>query len=134
MPFSHEKLKAYQRAIEFVSWSHPLIESLPASASVRNQLDRASTSVPLNLAEGNGKFSTRDRARYFQIACGSALESAACLDVIVARRMKAQADLEPGKKLLLEIVNMTMGLLDHLGARIAEDAESYGADKVEVED
>ncbi len=131
MQFSHEKLKAYQRAIEFVSWSHPLIESLPASASVRNQLARASTSVPLNLAEGNGKFSMRDRARYFQIACGSALECAACLDVIVAREMKAGAELQRGKELLLEIVNMTMALLDRIGSRVAEDSAAYSGEEEE---
>lgn len=52
----HEKLEVYQAALEFISWTVPLSERLPASASVRNQLDRASTSVPLNIAEGNGKF------------------------------------------------------------------------------
>ena len=131
MPFSHEKLKACQRAIEFVSWAHPLIESLPASASVRNQLDRASTSVPLNLAEGNGKFSMRDRARYFQIACGSALECAACLNVIVARKMKSDEEVATGKSLLLEIVNMTMALLDRIGSRLAEEPASYGLEEEE---
>ena len=48
--FSHEKLLVYCKAIEFVSWSQPLIETLPKCA-VRDQLDRASTSIPLNIAE-----------------------------------------------------------------------------------
>src|SRR5215203_4978817 len=80
--FSHEKLFAYQRAISFVAWSQPVIESLPSKVSARDQLDRSSTSVPLNIAEGNGKFSNADRARFWQIAHGSAVESAACLDVL----------------------------------------------------
>jgi hypothetical protein len=63
--FSHEKLIVHQKAIAFVAWTQPLIESLP-KVSVRDQLDRASTSIPLNLAEGNVKFSTADRARYLQ--------------------------------------------------------------------
>ena len=41
----HEKLEVYQASLEFITWTIPLLESLPASASVRNQLDRASTSV-----------------------------------------------------------------------------------------
>lgn len=125
MPFSHEKLKAYQRAIDFVSWSTPLIEGLPASASVRNQLDRASTSIPLNLAEGNAKFSSRDRCRFHQIACGSAFECAACLDVIAARGFKVAEELFAGKELLEEIASLTMGLLNHFGARVQEDDGGY---------
>jgi four helix bundle protein len=38
-------------------------------------------SVPLNIAEGAGKPSTADRARYHGIARGSAMECGALLDV-----------------------------------------------------
>ncbi len=44
-----------------------------------------------NIAEGNGKRSLPDRCRYLDIARGSALECAACLDGLVARR-KLSAD------------------------------------------
>src|SRR5689334_12108284 len=82
--FDHEKLIACQRAIQFVAWSLPLLEKLPARLAVANQLDRAATSVPLNIAEGNAKYTVPDRCRYFDNARGSALECAACLDVLVA--------------------------------------------------
>ncbi|MEO8350213.1 MAG: four helix bundle protein [Chthoniobacteraceae bacterium] len=88
MPFAHEKLVVYQRSIDFVAWTEPLLESIPTSISARDQLDRASTSVPLNIAEGNGKLSPNGRARYFQMAHGSALECAAALDVLVARKCR----------------------------------------------
>ena len=119
--FSHEKLVVYQRSIEFVAWTQPVIESLPGKVSARDQLDRASTSVPLNLAEGNAKFSQADRARFFQIAHGSAVECAACLDVLVARKVMGADAANEGKAQLESIVNMLMGLLDRLGCRIAED-------------
>ena len=77
MPFSHEKLIVYQRSIELVAWLEPLLDKLPAKIAAKDQLDRASTSVPLNIAEGNGKFSMKDRARFFQMALGSGLECAA---------------------------------------------------------
>ena len=70
------------------------------------QLDRASTSIPLNIAEGNGKRSTRDRCRYFDTSRGSALEPAAALDVLVARRVLSPAEVQAGKALLLRIVEM----------------------------
>ena len=71
-----------------------------------NQLDRASTSIPLNIAEGNGKRSAKDRCRYLDTARGSALESAACLDVLVARKVLGHEDVVPGKELLVRIVQM----------------------------
>ena len=81
--FDHENLDVYQASIQFVLWVDGILESLPKSLAVTNQLDRASTSISLNIAEGNGKFTEADRCRFFDIARGSALECAACLDVLV---------------------------------------------------
>ena len=55
--FDHEKLHVYQSAIHFVKWSTELLETLPGKIAVHNQLDRASTSIPLNIAEGNAESS-----------------------------------------------------------------------------
>ena len=41
---------------------------------MRDQLVRASSSIALNLAEGNAKFSSKDKNRYFQTAYGSLRE------------------------------------------------------------
>ena len=109
--FDHEKLKVYQDAIHFVSWAEELLESLPKSLSAHNQLERAATSIPLNLAEGNGKHTAKDRCRFFDIARGSALESAACLDVLVAKRQIEVEKAEEGKRSLVEIVSMLVGLI-----------------------
>ena len=106
--FDHEKLDVYRTAIEFVAWAGDLLDGPLADCrkSAVNQLDRASTSVPLNIAEGNGKRSPKDRARYLDIARGSALESSACLDVLVARKAIAIDQVAPGKALLFRIVQM----------------------------
>lgn len=136
MPFHHEKLTVYQRALEFASWSQHLIESVSKKTSTRDQLERSGDSIALNIAEGNGKFSQKDRARFFQIAHGSALESAACLDLLVARRCCAEEAIEKGKAILEEIVKMLFKMLDQLGCRIAEDSDQYGetADEVAEEE
>jgi four helix bundle protein len=125
MPFSHEKLIVYQKSIAFVAWCEPLLERLSANLAVKAQFDRASTSIPLNLAEGNGKFSVKDRARYFQVSQGSALECAACLDVLVAKGRCTVEEIGAGKALLEQIVNMLMKLLSSLDSRIAEDEAVY---------
>jgi four helix bundle protein len=126
MPFHHEKLTVYQRALEFATWSQDLIESLTKKRSTRDHLERSGDSIVLNIAEGNGKFSKKDRARFFQIAHGSALESAACLDLLVARRCCAAVGIVRGMAILEEIVKMVFTMLDQLGCRIAEDSAAHG--------
>ena len=109
--FDHEKLIVYQTSIQFVSWTTNLLERVPPSSAIYKQVDRASTSVPLNLAEGNGKFTEADRCRYFDIARGSALECVAALDVMVARRLITAEVCEEGKGFLFQIVSMLVGLI-----------------------
>jgi len=133
MPFHHEKLTVYQRALEFAGWSQELIDSLTKRTSTRDHLERAGDSIALNIAEGNGKFSQRDRARFFQIAYGSALESAACLDLLVARRCCNDSVIARGKSILEEIVRMLFTMLDQLGCRIAEDSTEY-SERIEEEE
>ena len=83
--FDHEKLEVYQVAIEFVAWSEILLEECKGkAASAKKHLDEASSSIPNNIAEGNGKWSKKDRKKFFEVACGSALECASCLDILVA--------------------------------------------------
>ena len=60
----------------------------------------------MNIAEGNGKRSKKDRCRYLDIARGSALESAACLDVFVARKLTVPEEVAAGKALLRRVVEM----------------------------
>ena len=67
--------------------------------------------IPLNIAEGNRKFTKADRCRYFDNARGSALESAAALDVLVAKGRANETDVEPGKARLCGMVSMLVGLI-----------------------
>ncbi len=109
--FDHEKLKVYQESIRFVAWADDLLESVPKSIAVHNQLDRASSSIALNIAEGNGKYTAPDRCNFFDTARGSSLECAACLDVLVAKNRIKTGMVEEGKASLVEIVSMLVGLI-----------------------
>lgn len=111
--FDHEKLRAYQDALRFCAWIEPIIDRLPARVSARDQLDRAATSIVLNIAEGNGKRSHPDRCRFLDISRGSTLECAACLDVLVAKNLAHADEVRPGKEILLGIVSMIAGLIGH---------------------
>ena len=128
--FDHEKLDVYQDAIGFVSWVDALLEGIPKSLAVYNQLDRASTSIPLNIAEGNGKYTAADRCRFFDIARGSALECAACLDVLVAKKRIDSA--ESGKAMLVRIVSMLVELIRSTStSRVYAESSQYGAGPAE---
>jgi four helix bundle protein len=127
--FDHEKLDVYRYSIAFCAWVGDFLPLITAKTSAKDQLDRASTSIPLNIAEGNGKFSAKDRARFLEIARGSALECAAALDVLVARKLVAPEQVENAKENLVRIVQMLMGMLRRFSERgefLREDEELYG--------
>jgi four helix bundle protein len=126
--FDHEKLDVYREAIAFCAWTGELLNTISAKAAAKDQLDRASTSIPLNIAEGNGKFSAKDRARFLEIARGSALECAAALDVLVARKLATPGETEAAKENLVRIVQMLMGMLRRFSERgdfLRDDAGDY---------
>ena len=109
--FDHEKLDVYQASLHFITWLEPLLGKLPKSMAARDQLDRAGTSIPLNLAEGNGKFTKPDRCRFFDNSRGSALECAAALDVLRAKGICQESEVLPGKEQLKRMVSMLVGLI-----------------------
>jgi four helix bundle protein len=115
--FNHEDLEVYREAIAFVAWLSALLEGAVRIGDVKDQLDRASTSIPLNIAEGNGKYAPKDRCRFFDIAHGSALECAAALDVLVAKGKVTPDQVRPGKESLRRIVRMLMGLIKRNSTR-----------------
>ncbi len=108
--FRHEKLRVYTDSIAFVAWAKDVLDKTPKHVAVWDQLDRASDSIPLNIAQGNGRFSPLDRARYFDVARGSALECAACLDVLWVQSRLSQPEATNGKELLQGVVSMLVGL------------------------
>jgi four helix bundle protein len=103
----HEKLDVYRCAIDFLRIALRLVAQLPRGyAAVADQLRRAATSTPLNIAEGTGKVSDADRAHFYSIARGSAMECGALVDVIRLLGCTADADLDDCKALLVRTVSM----------------------------
>ncbi|MGR3219061.1 MAG: four helix bundle protein [Candidatus Anammoxibacter sp.] len=125
--FDHEKLRVYQASIGFVVWVQKIMDKIPKRHAVHDRLDRASTSIPLNIAEGNGKYTQKDRCRFFDIARGSALECAAALDVLVVKTILSDGDVQLGKDILHKIVSMLVGLIkSNSTSRVCEPAAQYG--------
>jgi four helix bundle protein len=130
--FDHEKLDVYQEAIGFCGWVGDFLAAVSAKAAAKDRLDRASTSIPLNIAEGNGKFSVKDRARFLEMARGSALECAACLDVLLVRKFTGEGEVVAAKEKLARIVQMLIGLLRKFSDRadvLREDEPEYFSER-----
>jgi four helix bundle protein len=71
-----KNFRTYQMALELYKEG----KKLSLQGELKDQFERASLSVVLNLAEGSGKVG-RDRKRFFRIAMGSLREVQACLDI-----------------------------------------------------
>ena len=100
-------MDVYAISIKYVVLIFKLAEGLVGvKRHIRDQLLRASHSITLNIAEGNGRTSERDRSRFFDIARGSALECAAIHDILIACKMGNIAENNQGKFFLHRIVSM----------------------------
>lgn len=129
MKFDHEKLDVYKVSLEFVALCFESIEKLEGvHRHARDQLLRSSQSVPLNIAEGNGKRSSRDRNRFFEIARGSAMESAATLDVLLVSGAIAPDQAIPLKRLLHRVVSMLFRMTESSTKGVKEDLGDYLTD------
>lgn len=125
--FSHERLNVYKKALDFIQYTNVILSRIQFKSEIKEQLDRSSISILLNIAEGNGKFSGKDRCRYFDISMGSTLESAACLDILFVKKIINEEERYRGKEILNEIVAMLIGLIKSNSDRVYEEGEEYNA-------
>ena len=76
---------------------------------------RASSSIALNIAEGAGEFSPKEKARFYRMARRSATECAAILDVCRRLALLGEDAHLASRELLLRIVSMLVSLIKSQG-------------------
>jgi len=108
-----EKLDAYRVALEFHALACQILPKR-GYAELRDQLDRASISIVLNIAEGCGRRSPADKGRFYSMARGSATECAAILDLLGVRGVVDDRLRKRARTLLVRVVQM----LTRLAARM----------------
>ncbi len=124
--FDHERLEVYRQSIGYVAFAYPLAKSLVGvHRPARDQWLRAAQSIPLNIAEGNGKQSLKEKSRYFEIARGSTLECASIHDVLRVYGAIDDDSNDSGKLALKRIVSML--------TRLIQRSENVGEDPIEYE-
>jgi four helix bundle protein len=114
--FDHERLEVYRIGIDFVALTDEIVEGFPSGrAYLADQLHRAATSIVLNIAEGAGEFSKKDKARFYRMALRSATECAAIVDVGKRLQLGEEKRLASARELLLRIVSMLVRLVRTVG-------------------
>ncbi len=69
MHCGHEQRDAYRVSMRDLAWAYAVAKGLTGTdRHARDQLLRTAQSIPLNIAEGNGKGANADRRRFFEIA------------------------------------------------------------------
>ncbi len=99
-----ERLDCFGVAIEFQRFAADLLPK--GCGALRDQLDRASVSIALNLSEGAGVRSPRQKARYYAIARGSASECGAVLAIASARELIDGEAFGRARGLVVRLVQM----------------------------
>ena len=89
MPFDFEDFPVYKDAIKFIQEVDEFLESIPQKGNLRiiDQLQRASTSIALNIAEGAGRYHKSDKRNFYVMARGSVYECVACLRMFLSRKL-----------------------------------------------
>jgi four helix bundle protein len=105
--FDFEKLDVYQASIEVVVLIDTITEAFPRGrAYLTDQLQRAGTSISLNIAEGAGEFNVNEKSRFYRMAKRSATETAAIFEVAKRLKIIQEANFHMGRELLIRIVSM----------------------------
>jgi four helix bundle protein len=123
MPFSFENLEVYQTALNWGEHADHLCKILKGkvSGSLLDQLMRAATSIPLNIAEGNGRWHKREKRQFFWIARGSAFECVPIIQVVKRKGLIPLEDYAAAYELLERISKML--------SRLIQSVENLNKDK-----
>ena len=97
--------RTYNLAVEF----YRLTRTLQLPRHLKEQLDRAASSIALNLAEGAGRRTKPDQCRFYTIAFGSLRETQAILDLAANENYQAVKSADTLAAHLYRLIKATGG-------------------------
>lgn len=113
MAFTFENLDVYKRSLQFATKIETLLYEVSNSVNrgFIDQLSRASLSIPLNIAEGNGRWHQADKRQFFWIARGSTFECVPLIEILKIKKcvsehqyQELRGDLDAIGKMLTKLV------------------------------
>ena len=115
--FGYEKLLVWQRAIEWADRIMSIAENIETERKhyrLIEQLESSCTSVPMNIAEGKGRYSKREFVHFLYIARGSLYETMTLLEIFLKRQWISQEEFIAVKNETREIAKMLNGFINSI--------------------
>ncbi len=114
--FGFERLDVWQLSIEYANTIYQVTSQFPAAErfGLTNQLRRAAVSIAANIAEGSSRSTTRDFARFVEIAFGSLMETVSHLNIAHAQRFLSDIDYDKLHQTAERLSRMLSGLKSSL--------------------
>ena len=117
---SHKNLTVWQKSMDLVSEVYKLVKKLPREENyaLSDQIRRASVSIPSNIAEGMGRFTTKDRIRFLDISYGSLYETMCQMEIAYEQHYISSQDFESFEHLASRTSMTIMGLKKNFEIKI----------------
>jgi four helix bundle protein len=115
--FSFENLAVWQKAVEFACKVIRLTENIETDRKhyrIIENCEASATSIASNIAEGNGRYSTKEYIHFLYIARGSLYESITQLIIFHRSKWISEEDLREQKLMATEIGKMISALIKSL--------------------
>jgi len=112
--FDFEKLQVYTKAKEFNKKVNTFLTSSNLDRTTNGQLRRASFSIMLNIAEGSGRSTNKDKRHFYVMSRGSTFECVAIFDYLKEIDKIDKNQFSEFYKLLDELSRMLYGMVKSL--------------------
>ncbi len=116
MEFRFEKLDAWQFAISFCDDIYEMTRRFPREEQfgLTSQIRRAAVSISANIAEGSGKTSNKDNARFIEIAYGSLMEVVSHIEIAKRQRFLSDEQYNESRNNADRLARILSGFRKHL--------------------
>lgn len=113
--FYFEDLEVYQRSLQFAITICKIANNFSFKFSrVRDQLIGAVISVPLNIAEGSGRKSIKERSNFYKISITSLFETIPLLEICLQLNLLEKDNYDKFRREIMELAKMLNGLIKSL--------------------
>ena len=115
--FGYEKLIVWQRSLEWADRILTIAENIGTERKhyrLIEQIESSCTSVPMNIAEGKGRFSKKEFVHFLYIARGSLYETMTLLELFIKRQWVSREDFMSVKNETREIAKMLNAFINSI--------------------
>jgi four helix bundle protein len=117
--FGYRQLRVWQDAMTLVEFTFQITKGLPEEQRfcLASQMQRASVSIPSNIAEGHAKRSSKDYNRHLKIAAGSLAELETQLELTVRLGFAKSEDIRPAWAASQRVARMLSRLIGSISSK-----------------